>query len=263
MPPPAATLPWPHVQPDRAGSDVLNATERPKQASRMRIPKKPRPAPKAEGSGTGARSTEAAAADNKAGAQADEPTVIPPPPAQAAAAPIRFVMPPPATDPIRFVMPTDSARQNGGAQDADAFLSKVLPQGPPVAPAQPTAHDSAEGAPAADEAPPKKQRKEKKRKASLPMSGHAIDAISRIVRHQLGVFYKAKQIRSAEDFKHLSRAITHTIMEKERRDNPVGLTVDGQVKRKIEKYIARVFSKMPDNGHGKHVYVRGGIGCPR
>ena len=160
-------------------------------------------------------------------------------------------------------MPTDSARQNGGAQDADAFLSKVLPQGPPVAPAQPTVHDSAEGAPAADEAPPKKQRKEKKRKASLPMSGHAIDAISRIVRHQLGVFYKAKQIRSTEDFKHLSRAITHTIMEKERRDNPVGLTVDGQVKRKIEKYIARVFSKMPDNGHGKHVYVRGGIGCPR
>ena len=263
VPPPAATLPWPHVQPERAGSDVPNATERPKQASRMRIPKKPRPAPKAEGAGTGARSTEATAADNKAGAQADEPTVIPPPPAQAAAAPIRFVMPPPATDPIRFVMPTDPARQNGSAHNADAFLSKVLPQGPPVAPAQPTVHDSAEGAPAADQAPPKKQRKEKKRKASLPMSGHAIDAISRIVRHQLGVFYKAKQIRSAEDFKHLSRAITHTIMEKERRDNPVGLTVDGQVKRKIEKYIARLFSKMPDNGHGKHVYVRGGIGCPR
>ena len=143
VPPPAATLPWPHVQPDRAGSDVLKATERPKQASRMRIPKKPRPAPKAEGAGTGARSTEAAAADNKAGAQADEPTVIPPPPAQAAAAPIRFVMPPPATDPIRFVMPTDSARQNGGAQHADAFLSKVLPQGPPVAPAQPTVHPGA------------------------------------------------------------------------------------------------------------------------
>ena len=42
------------------------------------------------------------------------------------------------------------------------------------------------------------------------MTGHAIDAISRIVKDELKQYFKAEAITSVEDFKHLCRSVILT-----------------------------------------------------
>jgi hypothetical protein len=51
--------------------------------------------------------------------------------------------------------------------------------------------------------------------------------------------------------------LTFDSTAQERKHNPVGINVDATVARKVEKYVDRLFMKMPG-----HVYVRGGPGCP-
>jgi hypothetical protein len=94
------------------------------------------------------------------------------------------------------------------------------------------------------------------------MKGHAIDALSNVVISVMERYYKSKAITSKDDFKHLCRATTHTVIKIEREHNPVGITVDATVERKIEKYIDLMFKKMPKDATGCHVYKRGAPGCP-
>ena len=51
--------------------------------------------------------------------------------------------------------------------------------------------------------------------------------------------------RSKDDFKHLCRKITHTIMEKEQKHNAASLSFDDQTKRKIAKFIKEFFVRNP------------------
>jgi type II secretory pathway pseudopilin PulG len=86
---------------------------------------------------------------------------------------------------------TETGSAGANAIAAEAFLSRMQP----TSPGQPAVSQ--------DNTERKPQQQSQKHGAVVKVRGHAIDALSAVVKPALKRYYKSKAITSADDFKHL------------------------------------------------------------
>lgn len=74
-----------------------------------------------------------------------------------------------------------------------------------------------------------------------------------LLKPYLNVDCKVGHIKNNEDFKHLARRFTHTIIEKEiaRAADPKEIDIDKRIKQKSHEYISKYMLKFGSSGYSR------------